>query len=170
MTETVYGGDVSVTPPGRSVFAGPDGERVAAALVDALGEDLRAELATGAPVAPDAVPGRSVGRTVQLLRIARLLDVDCAELLPEVVRRMARGLLDEGAGDCARVLLDLLDEQFDVRTALLGELDRSPRTAPGRPNACWPVSPCRSPGRRRCRTCGCAPPRRTPGRATATTG
>ncbi|MEV7853190.1 GTPase-associated protein 1-related protein [Streptomyces sp. NPDC088183] len=132
VTETVYGGDVSVTPPGRSVFAGPDGERVAAALVDALGEDLRAELATGAPVAPDAVPGRSVGRTVQLLRIARLLDVDCAELLPEVVRRMARGLLDEGAGDCARVLLDLLDEQFDVRTALLGELDR---ITPHRPRA-----------------------------------
>ncbi|MFJ1621547.1 GTPase-associated protein 1-related protein [Streptomyces sp. NPDC088190] len=132
VTETVYGGDVSVTPPGRSVFAGPDGERVAAALVDALGEDLRAELATGAPAAPDAVPGRSVGRTVQLLRIARLLDVDCAELLPEVVRRMARGLLDEGAGDCARVLLDLLDEQFDVRTALLGELDR---ITPHRPRA-----------------------------------
>ncbi|MEU9317745.1 GTPase-associated protein 1-related protein [Streptomyces sp. NPDC048295] len=124
VTEAVHGGDVSVTPPGRSVFAGPDGERVAAALVDTLGEDLRAELATGAPVAPDAAPGRSVGRTVQLLRIARLLDVDCADLLPEVVRRMARVLLDEGAGDCARVLLDLLDEQFDVRTALLGELDR----------------------------------------------
>ncbi|MFE9487875.1 MULTISPECIES: GTPase-associated protein 1-related protein [unclassified Streptomyces] len=132
VTETVYGGDVSVTPPGRSVFAEPDGERVAAALVDALGEDLRAELATGAPVAPDAAPGRSVGRTVQLLRIARLLDVDCAELLPEVVRRMARALLDEGAGDCARVLLDLLDEQFDVRTALLGELDR---ITPHRPRA-----------------------------------
>ncbi|MFE6665300.1 GTPase-associated protein 1-related protein [Streptomyces sp. NPDC057697] len=124
VTEAVYGGDLTVAPPGRSVFAEPDGERVAAALVDALGEDLRAELATGAPVAPDAAPGRSVGRTVQLLRIARLLDVDCAELLPGVVRRMARALLDEGAGDCARVLLDLLDEQFDVRTALLGELDR----------------------------------------------
>ncbi|MFB7917381.1 GTPase-associated protein 1-related protein [Streptomyces sp. NPDC056061] len=124
VTEAVYGGDVSVEPPGRSVFAEPDGERVAAALVDALGDDLCAELATGTPVVADAAPGRSVGRTVQLLRIARLLDVDCADLLPEVVRRMARALLDEGAGDCARVLLDLLDEQFDVRTALLGELDR----------------------------------------------
>ncbi|MET9918981.1 GTPase-associated protein 1-related protein [Streptomyces sp. NPDC006435] len=125
VTEAVYGGDVLVTPPGRSVFAGPDGERVAAALVGAVGGDLRAELATGGPAAaPDAAPGRSVGRTVQLLRIARLLDVDCADLLPAVVGRMARSLLAEGAGDFGPVLLDLLDEQFDVRTALLGELDR----------------------------------------------
>ena len=131
-TEAVYGGDVSVAPPGRSVFAEPDGERVAAALVETVGDDLRTELATGGPVAPDAVPGQSVGRAVQLLRIARLLDVDCAELLPDVVGRMARSLLDEGAADCAAVLLDLLDEQFDVRTALLGELDR---IAPQDPSA-----------------------------------
>ncbi|MFF9347735.1 GTPase-associated protein 1-related protein [Streptomyces sp. NPDC014734] len=124
VTEAVYGGDVAVEPPGRSAFAEPDGERVVAALVEALGDDLRTELATGTPVVADAAPGRSVGRTVQLLRIARLLDVDRADLLPAVVRRMARALLDEGAGDRARALLDLLDEQFDVRTALLGELDR----------------------------------------------
>ncbi|MEU2670625.1 GTPase-associated protein 1-related protein [Streptomyces sp. NPDC007164] len=132
VTVAVYGGDVSVAPPGRSVFTGPGGERVAAALVEAVGDDLRAELAAGGPVVPDAVPGRSVGRTVQLLRIARLLDVDCAELLPAVVSRMARSLLDEGAGGFGPVLLDLLDEQFDVRTALLGELDR---IAPQDPSA-----------------------------------
>ncbi|MFF2330907.1 MULTISPECIES: GTPase-associated protein 1-related protein [unclassified Streptomyces] len=120
VTEAVRGGDATLEPPARSVFAAPAGERVAAALVTALGDDLRTELATGAP----AVPGRSVARTVQLLRIARLLDVDCADLLPDVVRRLARSLLDEGAADCAPLLLDLLDEQFDVRTALLGELDR----------------------------------------------
>ncbi|MET9662821.1 GTPase-associated protein 1-related protein, partial [Streptomyces sp. NPDC006510] len=126
VTEAVRGGDVALEPPARSVFAGPAGERAVAALVAALGDDLRTELATGTPLAAAAAaaPGRNVGRAVQLLRIARLLDVDCAELLPDVVGRMARSLLDEGAADCAAVLLDLLDEQFDVRTALLGELDR----------------------------------------------
>ncbi|MFG2629411.1 GTPase-associated protein 1-related protein [Streptomyces sp. NPDC048473] len=120
VTEAVRGGNVTLEPPARSAFAEPAGERAAAALVVALGDDLRTELATGASTAP----GRSVARTVQLLRIARLLDVDCTDLLPDVVHRMARSLLDEGAADCAPVLLDLLDEQFDVRTALLGELDR----------------------------------------------
>lgn len=134
VTEAVHGGDVALEPPARSVFAGPAGERAVAALVTALGDDLRTELATGTPLAAPAtpVPGRCVGRAVQLLRIARLLDVDCAELLPDVVGRMARSLLDEGPADCAAVLLDLLDEQFDVRTALLGELDR---IAPQDPSA-----------------------------------
>ncbi|MFF3780996.1 GTPase-associated protein 1-related protein [Streptomyces sp. NPDC001933] len=124
VTEAVRGGGVALEPPARSVFAGPAGERAVAALVTALGDDLCTELTTGTPLAAPAVPGRTVGRAVQLLRIARLLDVDCTELLPDVVGRMARSLLDEGAADCAAVLLDLLDEQFDVRTALLGELDR----------------------------------------------
>ncbi|MFD7494012.1 GTPase-associated protein 1-related protein [Streptomyces sp. NPDC059832] len=134
VTEAVHGGDVALDPPARSVFAGPAGERAVAALVTALGDDLRTELATGTPLATPAtpVPGRSMGRAVQLLRIARLLDVDCAELLPDVVGRMARSLLGEGPADCAAVLLDLLDEQFDVRTALLGELDR---IAPQDPSA-----------------------------------
>ncbi|MER6103204.1 GTPase-associated protein 1-related protein [Streptomyces sp. NPDC001832] len=120
VTEAVRGGNVILELPARSAFAEPAGERAAAALVTALGDDLRTELATGAPT----VPGPGVARTVQLLRIARLLDVDCADLLPDVVRRMARSLLDEGAADCVPVLLGLLDEQFDVRTGLLGELDR----------------------------------------------
>ncbi|MFC9620621.1 GTPase-associated protein 1-related protein [Streptomyces sp. NPDC056930] len=123
VTEAVRGGDVTLEPPARSAFAEPAGERASAALVAALGVDLRTELATGTPIMPTA-PGRSVARTVQLLRIARLLDVDCADLLPGVVHRMARSLLGEGAAGCGPVLLDLLDEQFDVRTALLGELDR----------------------------------------------
>lgn len=122
VTEAVRGGDATSEPPARTAFTGPDGERVAASLVTALGGDLRTELADGTPYM-DGAPGRGVGRTVQLLRIVRLLEVDCADLLPDVVHRMARSLLDEGAGDCARALLGLLDEQFDVRTALLGALD-----------------------------------------------
>ncbi|MFF3732128.1 GTPase-associated protein 1-related protein [Streptomyces sp. NPDC002476] len=129
VTEVVCGGDVTLAPPARTVFAGPDGERVAASLVTDLGEDLRTELTDG-PRNMIGIPGHVVSRTVQLLRIARLLDVDCAELLPEVARRLAWSLLDEGAGGCAGVLLDLLDEQFDVRTALLDGLDRIAPDAP----------------------------------------
>lgn len=61
VTEAVRGGNVTLEPPARSAFAEPAGERAAAALVTALGDDLRTELATGAPT----VPGRSVARTVR---------------------------------------------------------------------------------------------------------
>ncbi|MFI2779441.1 GTPase-associated protein 1-related protein [Streptomyces sp. ALB3] len=116
VTEAVRGGDVALEPPARSAFDGPAGERALTALVEELGDELLAELAAGV--------SRGVARTVQLLRIARLLGVDREELLPGVVGRLARALLDDpGAGTC-RALPDLLDEQFDVRTALLGELDR----------------------------------------------
>ncbi|MFJ8978190.1 GTPase-associated protein 1-related protein [Streptomyces sp. NPDC102282] len=123
VTQAVRGGDVALEPPARSAFEEPAGERALAALVEELGDELLAELAAGVP--------RGVARTVQLLRIVRLLGVDCAELLPDVVGRLARALLDDpGAGAC-RTLLDLMDEQFDVRTALLGELDRLAPDHPG---------------------------------------
>lgn len=116
VTEAVRGGDVALEPPARSAFGEPAGERALAALVEELGGELLAELSAGEP--------RGVARTVQLLRIARLLGVDRAELLPGVVGRLARALLDDPEAGACRTLLDLLDEQFDVRTALLGELDR----------------------------------------------
>ncbi|MEU1484720.1 GTPase-associated protein 1-related protein [Streptomyces sp. NPDC005752] len=116
VTEAVRGGDVALEPPARSAFEEADGERARAGLVEELGDELLAELASGAP--------RGVARTVQLLRIVRLLGVDCAELLPGVVGRLARALLDDPEAGACRALPDLLDEQFDIRTALLGELDR----------------------------------------------
>jgi len=116
VTEAVRGGDVTLEPPARSAFDEPAGERALAALVEELGAELLAELAAGVS------PG--VARTVQLLRIARLLGVDLTELLPGVVGRLARALLDDPEEGACRALPDLLDEQFDVRTALLGELDR----------------------------------------------
>ncbi|MFE7748556.1 GTPase-associated protein 1-related protein [Streptomyces sp. NPDC057428] len=123
VTEAVRGDDVTLEPPARSVFEGPDGERALAALVDELGGELLAELS--------AAP-RGVARTVQVLRLVRLLGLDSAELLPEAVRRLARALLDDGGAEVCPALLELLDEQFDVRTALLGELDR---LAPDHPAA-----------------------------------
>ncbi|MGW6203576.1 GTPase-associated protein 1-related protein [Streptomyces sp. NPDC055089] len=115
VTEAVRGGNGSVELPGRTAFTGPEG----AAVASVLGPEILTEL-SGAGV------GLDVARTVQLLRVARLLGVDCAELLPVVVRRLAPALLEPGDGEpgWAPALLELMDEQFDVRTALLGALDR----------------------------------------------
>lgn len=115
VTEAVRGGNGSVELPGRTAFSGPEG----AAVASVLGPEILTEL-SGAGV------GLDVARTVQLLRVARLLGVDCADLLPSVVRRLAPALLEPGDGEpgWAPALLELMDEQFDVRTALLGALDR----------------------------------------------
>ncbi|MGW8887848.1 GTPase-associated protein 1-related protein [Streptomyces sp. NPDC055749] len=113
VTEAVRGGNGSLELPGRSAFAGPEGE----AIGTVLGPEILAELSAPAT-------SGDVARTVQLLRVARLLDVDCAEFLPGVVRRLAPALLAEDDPEFGPALLELLDEQFDVRTALLGALDR----------------------------------------------
>lgn len=123
VTEAVRGGNASVELPGRTAFSGPEG----AAVASVLGPEILTEL-SGAGV------GLDVARTVQLLRVARLLGVDCADLLPSVVRRLAPALLEPGDGEpgWAPALLELMDEQFDVRTALLGALDRiAPQDPPG---------------------------------------
>lgn len=128
VTEAVRGGNGSVELPRRDAFAGPEGEAVAGV----LGPEVRTELEGGANAS------HPVARTVQLLRVARLLGVDVRELLPGVVARLALALLAEpetaeagGAPEFAPALLELLDEQFDVRTALLGALDRIAPEEPG---------------------------------------
>lgn len=115
VTEAVRGGNGSLELPGRTAFSGPEG----AAVAEVLGPEILTELG-GAGV------GLDVARTVQLLRVARLLGVDCAELLEPVVDRLAPALpaAGEGTPGWAPALLELMDEQFDVRTALLGALDR----------------------------------------------
>lgn len=115
VTEAVRGGNGSVELPGRTAFSGPEGSAVATV----LGPEILTELS-------GAAAGLDVARTVQLLRVARLLGMDCEELLPAVVRRLAPALLADAADapGWAPALLELMDEQFDVRTALLGALDR----------------------------------------------
>lgn len=122
VTEAVRGGNGSLELPGRTAFSGPEG----AAVAGVLGPEILTELAS-------AGVGLDVARTVQLLRVARLLGVDCAELLPSVVDRLAPALLegDEEGPGWAPALLELMDEQFDVRTALLGALDRIAPDSPG---------------------------------------
>ncbi|WP_257138707.1 GTPase-associated protein 1-related protein, partial [Streptomyces sp. wa1071] len=127
VTEAVRGGNGSLELPRRDAFAGPEGAEVAGR----LGPEILTELA-------DTVGSRSVARTVQLLRVARLLGVDGTESLPGVVDRLAPALLaeasaaaHEGSPGFAPALLELLDEQFEVRTALLGALDRIAPRDPG---------------------------------------
>ncbi len=130
VTEAVRGGNGSLELPRRDAFVGPEG----AAVAERLGPEILTELA-------DASGSRSVARTVQLLRVARLLGVDGTESLPGVVDRLAPALLAEaavreeegakGAPSFAATLLELLDEQFEVRTALLGALDRIAPQDPG---------------------------------------
>ncbi|OKJ53087.1 GTPase-associated protein 1-related protein [Streptomyces sp. CB02115] len=126
VTEAVRGGNGSLELPRRDAFAGPEGAEVA----ERLGPEILTELA-------DTVGSRSVARTVQLLRVARLLGVDGTESLPGVVDRLAPALLaeasaaQEGPPGFAPALLELLDEQFEVRTALLGALDRLAPQDPG---------------------------------------
>ncbi|MBT2901551.1 GTPase-associated protein 1-related protein, partial [Streptomyces sp. McG3] len=125
VTEAVRGGNGSLELPRRDAFAGPEGAEVA----ERLGPEILTELA-------DTVGSRPVARTVQLLRVARLLAVDGTESLPGVVDRLAPALLAEAAAHesppgFAPALLELLDEQFEVRTALLGALDRIAPEDPG---------------------------------------
>ncbi|MFJ7328052.1 GTPase-associated protein 1-related protein [Streptomyces cyaneofuscatus] len=126
VTEAVRGGNGSLELPRRDAFVGPDGEAIAGVLAP----EILTELESGAGGA------RPVARTVQLLRVARLLGVNGTEVLPAVVERLARTILteadgSEGAPAFAPALLELLDEQFDVRTALLGALDRIAPEDPG---------------------------------------
>ncbi|WP_078585189.1 GTPase-associated protein 1-related protein [Streptomyces anulatus] len=125
VTEAVRGGNGSLELPRRDAFAGPEGAEVA----ERLGPEILTELA-------DTAGSRSVSRTVQLLRVARLLGVNGTESLPGVVDRLAPALLAEAAAHegppgFAPALLELLDEQFEVRTALLGALDRIAPEDPG---------------------------------------
>ncbi|MFJ6609317.1 GTPase-associated protein 1-related protein [Streptomyces sp. NPDC091289] len=124
VTEAVRGGNGSLELPRRDAFAGPEGAEVAGR----LGPEILTELG-------DTAGPLSVARTVQLLRVARLLSVEATDLLSGVVDRLAPALLAEAAHEDSPpftpALLELLDEQFEVRTALLGALDRIAPRDPG---------------------------------------
>ncbi|MFJ7999776.1 GTPase-associated protein 1-related protein [Streptomyces sp. NPDC096310] len=93
------------------------------ALPEELKRRLAAELAPGllAGIADDTA--RDIARPVELLRVAGILGVDCTELLPGLATRLARALSADP--DTARVpaVRTVLDDHFELRTALLGALD-----------------------------------------------
>ncbi|WP_240799981.1 GTPase-associated protein 1-related protein [Streptomyces rhizosphaericola] len=196
VTEAVRGGNGSLELPRPDAFVGPEGEAIAGV----LGPEILTELESAAGGL------RPVARTVQLLRVARLLGLNTRDLLPGVTTRLAPALLREAGAEAERAggsgtaggpegaegtagspetpatpgtagttgtpatpgaaaspeatglsgtpippgapgpsvtagspavpafapaLLELLDEQFDVRTALLGALDRIAPEDPG---------------------------------------
>ncbi|MEV6418578.1 GTPase-associated protein 1-related protein [Streptomyces sp. NPDC051662] len=110
-------------------------------LFTALPEDLGRRLAAG--LAPElragvADSGPGISRPVELLRVADALGVDCTDLLPGLAHRLARSLLGPGTAeaqgttdapgtadtpDPLAVLEDVLEEHFELRTALLSALD-----------------------------------------------
>ncbi|MFE3824583.1 GTPase-associated protein 1-related protein [Streptomyces sp. NPDC059092] len=93
------------------------------ALPGELKHRLAAELSPGllAGIADDTAP--DIARAVELLRVAGILGVDCTELLPGLATRLARALSADP--DTARVpaVRTVLDDHFELRTALLGALD-----------------------------------------------
>ncbi|SCE34211.1 hypothetical protein GA0115244_12347 [Streptomyces sp. DvalAA-19] len=85
VTEAVRGGNGSLELPRRDAFVGPEGEAIAGV----LGPEILTELESGAG------GSRPVARTVQLLRVARLLGMNTRDLLPDVATRLAPALLRE---------------------------------------------------------------------------
>ncbi|MCX4547429.1 GTPase-associated protein 1-related protein [Streptomyces sp. NBC_01387] len=109
---------------------GPSGRTAAADWVvdhpDALTESLRQRLAT--ELAPELRAGiadsaQDVPRAVELLRIADVLGVDCTDLLAEVAGRQARALIADPDGAYTPGVRTVLEDRFEFRAALLGELD-----------------------------------------------
>ncbi|PJJ05185.1 hypothetical protein BX264_5640 [Streptomyces sp. 2333.5] len=83
-----------------------------------LSTELRPELRAG--IADSA---QEVSRLVELLRIANVLAVDCTDLLPDVARRLCRALLADPDTEYTPGVRSALEEQFDLRAALLAKCD-----------------------------------------------
>ncbi|WP_329455005.1 GTPase-associated protein 1-related protein [Streptomyces sp. NBC_01497] len=84
-------------------------------LADELAEELRAGVASGGAA--------DVAGPPTLLRVAGVLGVDCADLLPGVAGKLAGALLADPEGAWGPAVEAVLDEQFELRTELLSALD-----------------------------------------------
>ncbi|MFJ1748391.1 GTPase-associated protein 1-related protein [Streptomyces sp. NPDC088116] len=84
-----------------------------------------ADRTDGADPEPDPEPDTKsdTSRPVELLRLAEQLGVDCTDLLPGLTRRLSRALISDPEAACTPAVRAALDEHFDLRTLLLGELD-----------------------------------------------
>ncbi|MEU3183694.1 GTPase-associated protein 1-related protein [Streptomyces sp. NPDC006923] len=89
-----------------------------------LAAELAPELRAGIVGRPGDEPGGTdTSRPVELLRVAELLGMDPAELLPGLAQRLAHALIAGPESAYTPALRTALDEHFDLRTALLGRLD-----------------------------------------------
>lgn len=87
-------------------------------LKDRLAADLAAELRAGIASAAHDITGPPT-----LLRVAGVLGVDCSDLLPGLAGHLAAALLADPDAGWSPVVDAVLDEHFELRTALLGALD-----------------------------------------------
>ncbi|MFF2926313.1 GTPase-associated protein 1-related protein [Streptomyces celluloflavus] len=91
-----------------------------------LTDDLRQRLC--AELRPDLRAGiadstQDVSRRIELLRLADTLALDCTDLLPDVVRRLCRALLADPDAAYTPAVRSALQEQFNLRAALLAKCD-----------------------------------------------
>ncbi|MGW2055349.1 GTPase-associated protein 1-related protein [Streptomyces sp. NPDC001840] len=96
-------------------------EDLKARLAAQLGPELRAGI--GDSEGPDATSPAGTSRAAELLRVAELLGVDCAGLLPGLARRLSRALIADPVAAYTPAVRTALEEYFDLRTTLLSELD-----------------------------------------------
>ncbi|MEE1797754.1 GTPase-associated protein 1-related protein [Streptomyces sp. JV176] len=93
------------------------------ALPEELKRRLADELAPGllAGIADDTGP--DIARPVELLRVAAILGVDCTELLPGLAAHLVRALSTDPETARVPAVRTVLEDHFELRTALLGALD-----------------------------------------------
>ncbi|WP_326595248.1 GTPase-associated protein 1-related protein [Streptomyces sp. NBC_01803] len=114
---------VAVRSPGAGTEAGTG---LAVLRRVTLTEDLRRRLA--AELGPDlragvADTGNRSSRSAELLCVADTLGVDCADLLPDVAHRLSVALLADPDSARTPAVRFALEDRFDLRAALLAELD-----------------------------------------------
>ncbi|WP_329124438.1 GTPase-associated protein 1-related protein [Streptomyces sp. NBC_01465] len=109
LTEAVRTAGAGLSPVRRS------------ALTEGLRQRLAAEL--GPEIREGVAHGTDAVRPLELLRIADTLDVDCTDLLPDLARKLSRALLADPDGVYTPSVRLCLEEQFELRAALLEKLD-----------------------------------------------
>ncbi|WP_329168144.1 GTPase-associated protein 1-related protein [Streptomyces sp. NBC_01267] len=92
----------------------------------ALTDDVRQRLAT--ELGPElragiTDPAQDVPRAVELLHIAGLLGVDCADLLDGTAGRLSHALVADPDGAYTAVVRTVLADRFEFRAVLLGRLE-----------------------------------------------
>ncbi|MFJ4918573.1 GTPase-associated protein 1-related protein [Streptomyces sp. NPDC088725] len=94
-----------------------------AAQLTSLADILAPELREGITQDTGQDYWQDVLRPVELLRVAVALNVDCADLLPGLADRLARALLAAPEAAYTPAVATVLEEHFELRTALLSRLD-----------------------------------------------
>ncbi|MFE1960861.1 GTPase-associated protein 1-related protein [Streptomyces sp. NPDC059479] len=128
LTEAVRNPAAGLELPALHIVSLP--EDLKRRLADQLAPELRVGIADGTGPDPASSTASAsmtsqagTSRAAELLRVAELLGVDCADLLPGLARRLSRALIADPVSAYTAVVRTALEEYFDLRTTLLSELD-----------------------------------------------